>query len=482
MLPSAANDVALSHHRLCCYKLGRWRRLLDTLRSAREKSRKAFGVDVNMARLVFLPVHQRFGNKLRLLISGGSALPVETMKQFRGLGFNLYEGYGMTESAPVLTVTRPGAQLVLGSVGEPLPGLEVKIHEPDAQGVGEVIATGPNVMLGYYNDPELTAETIQKGYLHTGDLGRIDPKGNLFIVGRKKDVIIGLNGENVYPDELEERYRESPFIKELSVVGLLEASLKDSPSPDDKGEAVACLVVPAYDAPQAEGLSREEVRDKVREHMRQVTSKLPVAKRVKIMHLTDLELPKTATRKVKRKQVVEELKRLERTKRQVQAAEGGAQGAAAGGVASGDWLLNLLADVVGKPRSQVVETATLQELGVDSLSFAELGVALEAAGVNVPENVDITSIASVVELRQAIRDWGMRKPKQELRPSQSAGAGKGRSKKREKEADSADRIDLPKWVVELGNRGLNAGQRALYERVLDSRVTGRAGVPSSSMR
>lgn len=452
-----------------------WDRLLDVARSTRERSRKAFGADVNVARLAFLPVHRRFGGKLRLLISGGSALPVETMKQFRGLGFNLYEGYGMTESAPVLTVTRPGAPLLLGSVGEALPGLDVKIHEPDAQGVGEVVAAGPNVMLGYYNDAEMTAETIQKGYLHTGDLGRLDAKGNLYIVGRKKDVIIGLNGENVYPDELEERYRESPFIKELSVVGLLESSLKDNPSPDDKGEAVACLVVPAYDAPQAEGMSREEVRDKVREHMRQVSSKLPVAKRVKIMHLTDLELPKTATRKVKRKQVVEELRRIERTKRQVQAAqsEGGQAGAGLG--TSGDWLLGLLADVVGKPRSQVVETATLQELGVDSLSFAELGVALEAAGVNVPENVDITSIASVVELRQAIKEWGMRKPKQELRSSD-----KGGRKKRDKEADSADRLDLPKWLVDLGNRGLNVGQRALYERVLSSRVTGRAYLPQAS--
>lgn len=452
-----------------------WERLLDTLRSGRERSRKSFGFDVNLARLLFLSVHQRFGGKLRLLISGGSALPVETMKQFRGLGFNLYEGYGMTESAPVLTVTRPGAPLLLGSVGEALPGIEVKIHEPDAAGVGEVIASGPSVMLGYHNDAEMTGETLRSGYLHTGDLGRIDDKGNLFIVGRKKDVIIGLNGENVYPDELEERYRESPFIKELSIVGLLESSLKDSPSPDDKGEAVACLVVPAYDAPQAEGMSREAVRDKVREHMRSVSGKLPVAKRIKILHLTDLELPKTATRKVKRKQVVEELRRIERTRRQVQAAgiEGG-QGASGAGAAGGDWLLNLLADVVGKPRSQVSETATLQELGVDSLTFAELGVSLEAAGVNVPEAVDITSIASVVELRQAIREWGMRKPKQDAKPTSVT----TRKKKRDQEeASSADRLDLPKWLVELGNRGLNAGQRALYERVLRSNVTGRAYVP-----
>ncbi len=441
-------------------------RLYDLTRWTRERTRKALGFELNLPRALFLPVHQRFGGKLRLLISGGSALPIETMKEFRGLGFNLYEGYGMTESSPVLTVTRPGTPLLLGSVGEALPGVDVKIHQPDPAGVGEVIAAGPNVMLGYYNDPELTQETIKNGYLHTGDLGRLDGKGHLYIVGRQKDVIIGANGENVYPDELEERYRESPFVKELCIVGLAEADLKENPSPDDKGEAVACLIVPAYDAPQAEGMSREDVREKVREHVRQISAKLSVAKRVKILHLTDLELPKTATRKVKRKQVVEELRRLERTRRQAQAdVQSG------GTAAPGDWLLALLADVTGKPRAAVRPESTMQELGLDSLSFAELGVALEAAGVSVPENVDITSIVSVPELQKAIAQWGRRKPVKE--------APKAKPQKKAKSESTDDRLVLPDWLVRAGNRGLNAGQRALYERVLKTRVTGKSYLPAS---
>jgi long-chain acyl-CoA synthetase len=455
-------------------------RIFDLSRWLRERSRKALGVEVNLARALFLPVHERFGGKLRLLISGGSALPVETMKQFRGLGFHLYEGYGMTESAPVLTVTRPGSTLQLGSVGEPLGGIDVKIHQPDDSGVGEIIAAAPSIMLGYYNDPELTAETIRNGYLHTGDLGRFDDKGNLYIVGRQKDVIIGLNGENVYPDELEERYRESPFIKEMSVVGLPEASLKDrkdgdgvaSSAGDDKGETVAALLVPAYDSPQAEGLSREAVRDKVREHIRAVSAKLPVAKRIKIFHLTDLELQKTATRKVKRKLVVEELRRLERAKRQLQAAQ--SEGGAGGREAAGDWLIGLLADVTGKPREQIPPTASLQELGVDSLSFAELGVALEAAGVNVPENVELTAITSVPELRAAIAQWGMRKPQKEVRPTAKA------KRKSEEEQDTSDRIVLPRWMVSTLNKGLNLGQRNLYEKMLHTRITGRAYLPQAS--
>ncbi|HMU39076.1 MAG TPA: AMP-binding protein [Pseudomonadota bacterium] len=441
-------------------------RLYDLMRSTRERTRKALGFELNLPRLLFLPIHQRFGGKLRLLISGGSALPVETMKEFRGLGFNLYEGYGMTESSPVLTVTRPGSTLVLGSVGEPLPGIEVKIHEPDPSGIGEIIASGPNVMLGYFNDAELTGETLKSGYLHTGDLGKLDDKGNLFIVGRKKDVIIGQNGENVYPDELEERYRETPFIKELCVVGLPEAELSDNPASGDKGETVACLIVPAYDAPQADGLSKEEVREKVREHVRLVSAKLSVAKRIKILHLTDLELPKTATRKVKRKQVVEELRRLERTRRQA-AAE-----TQTGTSAPGDWLLNLLADVTGKPRSAVRPESTMQELGLDSLSFAELGVALEAAGVQVPDNADLTGVVSVPELQKAIAQWGRRKPTKETQPSKT-------QKKKKTTESTDDRLVLPNWLVDVGNRGLNAGQRMLYEKVLDTHVTGRAYLPPS---
>jgi long-chain acyl-CoA synthetase len=175
---------------------------------------------LNLGKLLFWPVHRKFGGRMRLLISGGSALPAETMKAFQGLGFNLYEGYGMTEASPVITVTRPGDKIIPGSVGKPLTGIDVRIDAPDAAGVGEVCAKGPNVMIGYFENPEATGQTLVDGWLHTGDLGRLDADGNLFIVGRKKEMILGPSGENVYPDELEELYGDSPYVKELSVVGL----------------------------------------------------------------------------------------------------------------------------------------------------------------------------------------------------------------------------------------------------------------------
>ncbi len=454
-------------------------RLLDATRWLRERSQKLFGFDPNLPRWIFYPIHRRFGGKLRLLISGGSALPVETMRQFRGLGFNLYEGYGMTESAPVLTVTRPGQRLVLGSVGEPLPGIDVRIHEPDGSGVGEIIASGPNVMLGYYNDAGATSDTIRSGYLHTGDLGRIDEKGNVFIVGRKKEVIIGLNGENVYPDELEDRYREHSLVKELSIVGIAESLLKsdDASASTEKGETVACLVVPAYDHSDAHGLSREAVRDRIRDHFRDVSSKLPVPKRVKILHFTDIELPKTSTRKVKRKLVVDEIRRLERVRRQASAQSSAQPGSPASH--GGDWLQSLLASITGRSPAEISETATLQELGLDSLSFAELAAGLEAASVNLPDQVDLAGLSSVAELRKQIASWGRRQ--KDTTPTKST---RGDESKRRRSSviveSTSDRIYLPDWLVSLGNRGLNAGQRALYERMFNTRVTGRAYLPPAS--
>ncbi|MGH7783567.1 MAG: AMP-dependent synthetase/ligase, partial [Candidatus Binatia bacterium] len=192
----------------------------------------------NFGPIVFFPIHQGMGGKMRYLISGGSALSEKVQKDLHGLGFTVLEGYGLTESSPVLTVARPGNKLLRGSVGKPLPGVEVKIDNPDDTGVGEVIARGQNIMLGYYNNEEATEAVLQDRWLKTGDLGRIDEDGNLFIVGRSKDVIIDSNGKNIYPDEIEDHYGKSPFIKELSIVGFPD---------DDGGEKISALVVPDYE-------------------------------------------------------------------------------------------------------------------------------------------------------------------------------------------------------------------------------------------
>lgn len=216
------------------------------------------------------------GGRIRYFISGGSALSEKIHQDFQGLGFTILEGYGLTEASPVLTVTRPENRMLTGSVGKALPGVQVQIADPDPSGVGEVIARGPNVMLGYYDDEEATRSTLVERWLYTGDLGKLDEDGNLFLVGRSKEIIVDTNGKNVYPDELEELYEDSPYIKELSIVGL----------PDGIGEKVACLVVAddEYDI----ALSRAELRRRVEEHFRLVSASLPYYKRVKLLHFTEM--------------------------------------------------------------------------------------------------------------------------------------------------------------------------------------------------
>jgi long-chain acyl-CoA synthetase len=402
---------------------------------------------INLGKLLFWPVHRKFGGNIKFLISGGSALPDDVHKAFHALGFTLDEGYGLTEAAPVLTVTQAGNKRLPGTVGKALPGIELKIHEPDPEGVGEVIARGPNVMAGYFQDRESTNAVLKEGWLHTGDLGRIDEEGNLYLVGRAKDVIIDANGKNVYPDELEELYGTHKHIKELSVVGL----------PDENGgEKVAALVVPDYkDRP------REEVRRELEEHFRVTSNEQPFYRRVKVMRFQDAELVRTSSRKVKRSLVVDELKRQEKA----------ADKAKKEGVNT-DWLTKVVADVIQKDVGEVKPESRLQvDLGFDSLMLTELSAALEARGVPVHAISDLTKINTLEDLRKIVAASG-KKPAAELKAREI-------SKEVERKKDSELELDLPDSVAEAGRAALSAGQRAIFGGLFDVKVTGKNFVPQN---
>lgn len=164
-----------------------------------------------LAKKLFKKVHEGLGGHLETMVSGGAALGKDTGSFFYNLGFDVLEGFGMTEAAPMITFTRPD-KIKIGSPGHSLPGTEVRIVD------GEITARGPNIMKGYYNRPEETAEVLKDGWLYTGDLGRIDEKGFLYITGRKKEIIVLSNGKNINPVELEEKLEKfSPFIKEAAV-------------------------------------------------------------------------------------------------------------------------------------------------------------------------------------------------------------------------------------------------------------------------
>ncbi|MDT7541805.1 MAG: long-chain acyl-CoA synthetase [Acidobacteriota bacterium] len=401
----------------------------------------------NMGQIIFRPIHNGLGGRIRYLISGGSALNDKIKKDFHGLGFTILEGYGLTEASPVLTVTRPQNKLIAGSVGRPVPGVEVKIIDANAYGIGEVVARGPNVMLGYFNNREATEAILQNRWLYTGDLGRLDDEGNLFLVGRSKDIIVDTNGKNVYPDEIEELYGDSPFIKELSVVGL----------PDGIGEKVASMVVPDYDHDIA--LSRDEARRRVEEHFKDISSSLPFFKRVKVLHFTDDELPRTATRKVKRREVVRMMQALEESQRMIGAVEEQRE-------TSAEWLLKIIATVSSRTRAEVSVDTKLAELGFDSLMFVELATAIEQAGgaLKSPDTLnqvqDVRELVSVVESKraEARREDASRRRAEEV--------------KREDEE-----IYIPSLVRTMGNRGLDVLQRAFYEKFLHTKIEGESNVP-----
>lgn len=400
----------------------------------------------NFGPIIFFPIHEGMGGRIRYLISGGSALSEKVQKDLHGLGFTILEGYGLTESSPVLTVARPQNKLLRGSVGKNLPGVEVKINEPDENGIGEIWARGQNVMLGYYNNEEATSQVLHDRWLRTGDLGKLDEEGNLYIVGRSKDIIIDSNGKNIYPDEIEDAYSKSPLIKELSVVGLPDA---------DGGERIACLVVPDYEYDIA--LSRGEVNKKIEEYFREVSGSLPFFKRVKVLHLTPFELPRTATRKVRRPEVVAMLQNLEekaKKKTQVVSESKGDDTAL--------WIRKIVATVSNRALSEVAVDSALADLGFDSLMFVELQAAVEDAGGRVVSPDTLNEVQSVRELITAVQRLDKSKilvdePKVE--------------EKKEEE------IFIPSIVRKLGNRVIDFAQETLYESVLNTTIEGESNVP-----
>jgi long-chain acyl-CoA synthetase len=402
----------------------------------------------NLGPIVFFPIHQGMGGKMRYLISGGSALSEKVQKDLHGLGFTVLEGYGLTESSPVLTVARPGNKLLRGSVGKPLPGIEVKIDKPDEKGVGEVLARGQNIMLGYYKNEEATDGVLQDRWLRTGDLGRLDEDGNLYIVGRSKDVIIDSNGKNIYPDEIEDLYGKSPYIKELSVVGL----------PDDEGgEKIAAIVVPDYEFDIA--LPRADVNKRVEDHFREISGGLPFFKRVKVVHLTPFELPRTATRKVKRPEVVEMLRRMEESARTKTKAV-----AESKGDDNTQWIRKVVATVSTRTLSEVLLDDKLDDLGFDSLMFVELQGAIEDSGGRVLSPDTLNEVQTVRELLTAVQRVDKSKKLADEPPPED-----------KKHVD--DDIVIPSIVRRVGNAMVSLAQETLYDAFLDTRIEGESNVP-----
>ena len=255
-------------------------------------------------RQVFKEIHQILGGHARFLVSGAAALDPEVEKGFRDFGFNLVQGYGLTESSPVVCVTT-AARHKLGSIGEALPSIEIKLDNPNEEGIGELMAKGSNVMLGYYGNEEATKEAItEDGWLHTGDLCKIDEDGFVFVAGRKKNVIVLKNGKNIFPEEMENLVNKIEGIKESFIYGN---------SADDDQKISKILVEVVYDreimkdAYKAE--TDEEIYNAIKEQIKIVNKDMPLYKSIRGLVITEEPIIKTTTGKIKR---YEELKKVQK--------------------------------------------------------------------------------------------------------------------------------------------------------------------------
>ena len=275
-----------------------FRLFLDRVRKniqSKTVSRILYGLPIT-SNIVRKKVQQSFGEGT-VFVSGGAALDPAVATGLQEFGLTIYQGYGITETSPVIAAESP-THICTGSVGIPIEHVQIRIEDPNVEGVGEIVTKGPNVMQGYYNRPQATAEVIKDGWYFTGDLGRIDEANNLYICGRVKNLIVTPNGKNVYPEEVENELMNSPFIAEAMVYGHKVGT---------HSEEVYAAIYPDPDAiaqyKQEHGgkpLSPEIIESLIRDEVLAAGKNLADYKRIKKFTLRDEEFPKTTTRKIKR--------------------------------------------------------------------------------------------------------------------------------------------------------------------------------------
>jgi long-chain acyl-CoA synthetase len=260
-------------------------------------------VGINAGPILFRKVHHTMGPKMRYFATGGSRFDPAVQKDFYDLGIDVMQALGLTETTAAIYVNAPG-DIVIGSCGKAMKGLEGKIVDPQPQeeggpAVGELAVRGPMVMKGYWNRQDATAAVMKEGWFLTGDLGYFDSKGNLFLTGRKKEVIVLSNGKNVYPEEIEAQYLKSPFIKEIAVMGL-------EGKPGEERDRLHAVIVPNFD----ELKKRKIVNSKeaIRFDIEGLSSEIATTKRINSYEIWQEDLPRTTTRKIKRFEVQKRVK------------------------------------------------------------------------------------------------------------------------------------------------------------------------------
>lgn len=248
-------------------------------------------IHINVKERIFKEIHDAIGGNVRLIVSGAAAMDSSLIKSFNEFGFKIYQGYGLTETSPVISVEND-RNIKPGSVGKKLPSLEVKIYNPDEQGIGEILVKGPSVMIGYYQNNEATQESFIDGWFNTGDLGYIEDD-YIYITGRKKNVIVQKNGKNIFPEELELLISYIPGVKENIVYG----------KPTKDNDLDVCVKI-VYDEEIIKNImgyiNENDIHKYMKEKISEINKKMPPYKHIRDIIVTNQELIKTTTAKVKR--------------------------------------------------------------------------------------------------------------------------------------------------------------------------------------
>ncbi len=375
-----------------------FRAMISTTRFARR-----FGW--NTGKLFFGRVHNTFGSKMRYLVTGGSRFDPQIGRDFYALGIDVLQAYGLTETSAAAFATSPDDN-VIGSVGKPLPGVESRIADPQPQetgpDIGEITIRGAIVMKGYWNRPDATADVLKEGWFYTGDLGRFDGNGNLFITGRKKEVIVLSNGKNIYPEEIEAHYLKSIYIKEIAVMGL------EGPPGDPTAERLHAVIVPNFDVLKERKIVNS--KEVIRWDIEGLSAQLASTKRIGSYEIWREDLPRTTTRKLKRFEIE---KRVRTNQASGQTGEENTESERPLSLDETAWLEHPDVQRAIKVMREYSKTATSTirpgdnlelDLGLDSMLRVELLVALEQEIGGDIEESQLAEIYTVRELVDKIRE------------------------------------------------------------------------------
>jgi long-chain acyl-CoA synthetase len=408
----------LIHERIFKELNKRGKLTLHLIRTLMALNRTLRRVGINAGKVFFGKIHATFGRGMRYLVTGGSRFDAAIARDFYSFGIDVLNAYGLTETTGGALMNFPG-HIVFGSVGQSFPGVEARIVDPQpvedgAPPAGEIAIRGAIVMKGYWNRPEATAEVLRDGWLYTGDLGYFDSGGNLFITGRRKEVIVLANGKNVYPEEVEAHYLQAQYVKEICVMAL------ESRPGDPTSERLHAVIVPNFERLRERKIVNS--KEAIRFEIEALSHKIASTKRIGSYDIWQDDLPRTTTRKLKRFQIEKQVRELKQ--RSGEAIASGNAGGNAGGnnekPLTDEEKLWLERDDIKRALSIVRESSRNQlnviypshnlelDLGLDSMQRVELLTALEQQlGGQVPES-RLAEMYSVRDLIDAVLESASR--------------------------------------------------------------------------